>query len=77
MRSRRGPSPAKGGPRRMARQFGAERRIAAGGIHFRRGFQIYRGPQIGLARLGDCGGPARESVEKQIALIEEFVEARA
>ncbi len=67
MRSRRGPSPAKGGPRRMARQFGAERRIAAGGIHFRRG----------LARFGDCGGPARESVEKQIALIEEFVEARA
>ncbi len=35
------------------------------------------GTQTGHARFGNYGGPAKESVEKQIALIEEFVEARA
>ena len=34
------------------------------------------GPRWGPAHIGSCGGPARESVEKQISLIEEFTAAR-
>ena len=40
-----------------------------------RGPQCER-PRWGAAHIGSCGGPARESVEKQISLIEEFTAAR-
>ena len=40
----------------MARRFGAERRIAAGGIHFRRGSK----------KIGALTGPARGAAAKML-----------
>ena len=62
-------------PRRMARQFGAKRRIAGGGIQSRRGLKS-QGTPNGACSVWVYGGPAKESVQKQIELIEEFVAAR-
>ena len=56
----------------MARQFEAERRIAAGGIHFRRGFKMI-GVPAGFAR-----GAAAKLLEFELAaaLRDQIIELR-
>ena len=49
--------------------------LGAGGIHFRRAYKKIWGPRR-AGPVGNCGGPAKEAVEQQIANIKTFIEAR-